>query len=159
MTFKARTLSALAVSALAVTVAVAATHAQQDPGRGRGGPGRGFGPDGAFPVLRQLNLTDAQKDQIKALVGDARAQSSPAAGDAQSIAALRRDLHAAIFADTPDPARIDQLRASLAEAQSAALAARIDVETKIAQVLTPEQRKQARELAANRPFGRGRTSH
>ena len=160
MTFTARTLSVAAVAALAVIIAVAAVDARQGPGRGPGGPGRGFGPDGPFPVLRQLNLTEAQKDQIKTLVADARAQSGDAAGEqARKVAALRRDLHAAIFADTPDPSQIDQLRTSLAEAQSAVLSARIDLETKIAQVLTPEQRKQARELAANRPFGRGRVGH
>jgi len=157
MTLRLRTVSAIAVAAIALTVAIATVHGQQAPGRGPGGPGRGFRPDGPFPVLRQLNLTDAQKDQIKTLVGEARAATDQAAGEqVRNVAALHRDLHAAIFADTPDPAQIEQLRTALAEAQSAALAARIDLETKIAQVLTPDQRKQARALAAARPRMRGR---
>jgi Spy/CpxP family protein refolding chaperone len=157
MTLRSRTVSAIAVAAIALIVAIATVHGQQDPSRGPGGPGRGFRPDGPFPVLRQLSLTDAQKDQIKTLVGEARGTTDQAAGGrAQKLAALHRDLHAAIFADTPDPAQIEQLRTALAEAQSAALAARIDLETKIAQVLTPEQRKQARELAAARPRRPGR---
>jgi protein CpxP len=160
MTLRVRTISALAIAALAVTVAIATVHGQQGPGRGPGGLRRGLGPDGPFPMLRQLNLTDAQKDQIKTIVSEARAQSDQAAGEpARKVAALHRDLQAAIFAETPDPAQIDQLRGSLAEAQAAALAARIDLQSKIAQVLTPEQRKQARELAATRPLGRGRMGH
>ena len=75
------------------------------PGRARPRPRRTRTqlPAGrAISMLRQLNLTEAQKDQIKTLVGDARAQSGDAAGaQARKIATLRRDLHAAIFADTP----------------------------------------------------------
>lgn len=154
MTLRVRTLSAIAAAAIALTVAITTVHGQQGSGRGEG---RAFRPDGPFPMLRQLNLTDAQKDQIKTLVSEARTATDDAAGEqARKVADLHRDLRAAIFADNPDPARIEQLRTALADAQSAALAARIDLETKIAQVLTPEQRKQAREAAATRPRMRGR---
>jgi Spy/CpxP family protein refolding chaperone len=80
--------------------------------------------------------------------------ASQTQAQARTLVELRRSLHATIFADTPDLAHIDQLRASIAEAEAAALAARVDLEMKIAQILTPEQRAQARELTARAP-GRG----
>ena len=45
---------------------------------------------------------------------------------------LQRTLAAAVFADVPDTAQIDQLRASIAEAEAAALAKRVDLQLKIA---------------------------
>jgi periplasmic protein CpxP/Spy len=150
MTTYTRTLSTIAAGAVAVTIAVAAAAAGQAGTAGpRQGPGRG-GPGGHFPLLRQLNLTDAQRQQIKALVDERRA-----AGDSQSplrtLTELQRSLAAALFADTPDTARIDELKAGIAEAEAAALAARVDLQLKIAQILTPEQRKQARELRERGP--------
>ena len=99
-TLTARTISA-AVAALAVILAVAAVDARQGPAAAPADPTQ-LPAGRAISMLRQLNLTEAQKDQIKTLVGDARAQSGDAAGaQARKIATLRRDLHAAIFADTP----------------------------------------------------------
>ena len=158
MTTQSRTLLTIAAAAVAVTttIAAAAGQSQVQSGRGPGGgPGRG-GPGGPMSVLRQLNLTDAQREQIKALTDAERA--THAQGSTQSpgrtLFELQKSLQAAVFADTPDTAQIDQLKASIAEAEAAALAARIDLEVKIAQVLTPEQRAQARELAAQ-GFNRG----
>ena len=71
----------------------------------------------------------------------------------EKLGELQRSLRAAIFADAPDTAQIDQLRASIAEAEAAALAARVDLQLKIAQILTPEQRQQARESAGRGPRG------
>lgn len=102
-------------------------------------------------MLRQLHLTDTQQEQLRALMQEQRAQS--AERPARRLVDLQRALHVAIFADTPDSAQIEQLRAGIAEAQAAMLAARVDLQLKIAQILTPEQRTQARELS-NRP-GRG----
>jgi Spy/CpxP family protein refolding chaperone len=108
-----------------------------------------------LPILRQLNLTETQREQIKTLTAERRAT-----GDAQSpvrkLAELQRALGAATFADTPDSAEIDRLRAGIAEAEAAMLAARVDMQLKIAQILTPEQRQQARELTERRPGRAGR---
>jgi len=51
-----------AVGALVLAAAVAIPVIAQPPQGGRG-PGRG--PGGPLPMLRGLDLTDAQKDQIK----------------------------------------------------------------------------------------------
>jgi len=159
MTFRTRTVSTIAVAAVALTFAFSTVSGQPAMGRGPGGRGRGFAPGGPFPVLRQLNLTDAQREQVKALMAQVHSENDQAAGNrATKVADLHGALQAAIFADTPDPAQIEQLRATLADAQAAALTTRIELEQKIAQILTPEQRKQARELAAQRR-GRHRSAH
>jgi protein CpxP len=159
MTLRIRTVSTIAVAAVALTLAISTVSGQPATGRGPGGRGRGFGPGGPFPALRQLNLTEAQREQVKSLMTQVHSENEQAAGDrARKVGDLHSALQAAIFADTPDPAQIEQLRATLAEAQAAALTTRIEIEQKIAQILTPEQRKQARELAAQRPGRRSRAS-
>lgn len=155
MTTYTRTLSTIAAAAVAVTIAISAGAGQaSSAGREQGPQGRG-GPGGPLPILRQLNLTDTQREQIRALVEAERPQSNEQS-PARTLRELQRSLRTAIFADTPDTAQIDQLRAAVAEAEAAVLAARVDLQLKIAQVLTPEQRKQARELADQRPSRVGR---
>lgn len=157
MNMTKRTLSTIAATAIVLAVGISTAVAQgpggRGPGQGRGfgGPGRGGpgGPGGPFPVLRQLNLTDAQRDQVKALVEEQQKQNDGSA--VRKVGELQRALQAAIFADAPDNGQIDQLRASIAEAEAAALASRIDLQIKIAQILTPEQRQQARESIGKRP--------
>ena len=150
-----RTLSTIAAAAVALATAVSAGAGQPPAGQRPGGDqGRG-GPGGPLPILRQLNLTDAQRQQIRALTDEQRAQS-PAESPRRTLGELQRALRAAIFADTPDSAQIDQLRASIAEAEAAVLAARVELQLKISQILTPEQRKQARELTDRGPGRVGR---
>jgi len=148
MTINARTLwtTLLAVFVAAAALVAISAQAQERPerrearmGGGRGhGPGRGMGP---VAGLGRLHLTDEQREQVRAIVQEARASSE---APRKQAGELHRELRAAVFADTPDPARIDTLKASIAEAQAAALAARIALDLKIAEVLTPEQRAQAR---------------
>jgi protein CpxP len=150
MTTRMRTLSAIGAAAIALGVGFATVSGQ---GRGPGGREPGFGPGGGrggpLPILRQLNLTDAQREQVRALTEDLRKQ--PDQSPARKVGELRRQLQAAIFADAPNTTQIDQLRAQIADAEAAALASRIDLELKIAQILTPEQRKQAREAIEKLP--------
>ena len=103
--------------------------------------------------LGRLDLSEEQRTQIKEVLQAAR----PADGDAplRQVMELHRSLRAAVLADTPDQAQIDRLRASIAQAEAAALAKRVEVAQKIAQILTPEQREKAKTLAPGR--GRGRT--
>jgi len=156
MTTYTRTLSTIAAAAaVVVTTAFSAGGGQPPAGRGPGpGQGRG-GPGGPLPILRQLNLTETQREQIKALTDEQRARND-AQSPARKLVELQRALEAAVFADTPDSAQIEQLRAGIAEAEAAFLAARVELQLKIAQILTPEQRKQARELTDRRPGRAGR---
>jgi len=127
---------------------VAGAQGGQGGGRGPGGPG--FGRGGAA-VLRGVDLTDAQREQIKAIHETERdGQTGPPAD-----AALNRQLQAELYADAPDAQKIADLQQQLAAAQSARLAKRIAIEQKIAQILTAEQRAQVRERLASAPDDRG----
>jgi Spy/CpxP family protein refolding chaperone len=90
-------------------------------------------------------LSDAQREQIRSIT---QAQRGNANSPQSKLADLDKQLHLAILADTPDTQKIEELKTSIAAASAEALTARIDVQTRIAQVLTPEQREQAREALA-----------
>jgi Spy/CpxP family protein refolding chaperone len=156
MALTTRTLSAIGAAAIALTVGLSTVagqttderpaaegrrHGLRPEGRGPGGPG---GPGRFMLPLGRLDLTEAQRAQVKEVLQAAR----PAEGDApfRQMMELRRSLRAAVLADTPDQAQIDQLRASIGQAEAAALSRRIEVAQKIAQILTPEQREKARTL-------------
>lgn len=146
---------ALALTAL-VTIPVMAQPPQgRGAGRGAGigmGPGGpGPGPMGAMGVLRQLDLTDAQREQIRAITEEQRQTARPG----QKVMELQQQLQLAIFADTPDAGKLNELKTALAAAEAEMLEHRIANETKIAQVLTAEQRAKARELLAQAPPRRG----
>ena len=136
-------------AALIIAAAVAIPVIAQPP-QGRGGPGGpmgpgGFGGRGGFPMLHALDLTDAQREQIRTITRQQRdATDSPQ----QKLAALQKQLHLAILAESPDTQKLDELKTAIAAAAGEALTSRIDIESRIAQVLTPEQRTKAREALA-----------
>jgi protein CpxP len=155
MNISTRTLWTTSAVVFLAAVALVTLSAQaQEPAQGRHarmGESGGFGPGrGQGPIFARLNLTDQQREQVRAIMQESRAGEQPG----QKIGQLRRELNAVIFADAPDLAKIDQLKAAIAEADAAALNKRVEAELKIAQVLTAEQRAQAREMPAARG-GRG----
>lgn len=118
----------------------------QGPGR-RGFGGPGFGGRGLMPFARMADLTDAQREQIRAILEEGREerQGPPA------HAGLHRQLQTELLADAPDEQKIETLRQQIAQASAEALTREIAVQRKIAQVLTPEQRAKAREHLAQAP--------
>ena len=134
-------------------------NTNQDPGTfsaghgGRGWAGRGMmgpmGPDGALGMLRmlgpELQLTDAQKEQLKSIL-DAHRDEWRALADRSRAA--HEALTAAITADTVDEAliRSKSAEAGVVEADIAVAAARAHNEAW--QILTPEQREKAKHLQA-----------
>ena len=150
MNIKSRTLWTTIVALLVATAALVSVSAQTKPAtEGRQGRGQGMGPGPAMPVLQRLTLTDEQREKIRWILEQ---QSKSTEAPAQKVTELQRELQLAVFADSPDRAKIDQLKADLKKAEAAALDARIETELKVAEVLTPEQRTQARQSQA----GRGR---
>jgi Spy/CpxP family protein refolding chaperone len=138
----------VAVIALLVAVPLAA-QPPQGPGRGFGGrlgPGGPGGPGRGPAPLHALSLSEEQRQQVRAIHEEQREKRPDA-----SLAELQKQLQAAIFADTPDLAKIEQLKTAIAAAEAALLAHRIDTELRVAQLLTAEQRARARELLANAP--------
>jgi Spy/CpxP family protein refolding chaperone len=128
------------------------------------GPRRGFGPGrgGPMPGLRGIELTEEQKEQIRAIHEEVRNANASPAGSAANVepgdgrprrgprgeapdAALRRQLEAELFADAPDAQRIATLEQQLVAAHATQLARHVSLQQRIAQVLTAEQRAQVRE--------------
>jgi Spy/CpxP family protein refolding chaperone len=156
------TLSVVVTAILALaayTLAGAQAAGQQErqgPGRGFGiGAGRGPGGPGgrgAMMMLRDVDLTDQQKEEIQAILKDEREGRQGPPADA----ALQRQLQAELYADNPDPQKLESLQQQLVQAEAARLAKRIEIEQKVAAVLTAEQRAQVREKLAKGPQERER---
>lgn len=153
------TMTVVALAAL-VTIPLVAQQPQgrgmgrgMGMGMGPGGPGGRGGPGGPMAFLRGVELTDAQREQIRAIMDPMR-EDSPAA----KVRDLDKELQLAILADSPDTQKIDELKAAIAAGTAEELSHRVEVESKIVQILTPAQRAQARENISKigPPQGRGR---
>ncbi len=159
-----------AVAAVVVTIGLAAgayaqnTNGGPGPFMGRGGPppgGRfggpgGRGPGGPLgplgPMLERLNLSDAQKDQVKAIVESHRDEMR-SAGDRARTA--HEALDAAINADTFDEATIRARSNDVAAVDADMVVMQARLRSEVFQILTPDQKAQAKQLQAERPHGRG----
>ena len=124
-------------------------------GRGPGGPGGPFGPGGRGGALGIVmhDLTKEQREQVRAIMDEQRDQGPPAEGK------LRHDLQAELFTESPNDARIEELRQQIIAATGDALNRQIATEKRIAQILTAEQRAKVRERLAEGPGARGRRGH
>ena len=133
------------------------------PGRGGpggpGGPGRG-GPLGGIlgPIpLERLGLTEAQNQQVRALV-DSNQEAQRALRDRAFTA--REALEAAIMSDTVDETSIRARSAEVAAVEADVAVSRAKLRNQVFQILTPEQRAEAKRLQAEGPGpGRGRGRH
>jgi protein CpxP len=164
-----------AVVALTVSAGVYAsaqnTNPNPHPFMGRGGPGgpggRGgpMGPDGPLGMLRmlgpRLNLTDAQKEQVKN-IAESRRDEWKALGDRARTA--HEALHGAITADSVDEALIRQRSAEVAAVEADLAVAQARTHAEVFQILTAEQKEQVKAFQADaknrmeqrRQGGRGR---
>jgi periplasmic protein CpxP/Spy len=107
-------------------------------------------------MVRQLDLTDAQREQLRGLMEEGRQGRDAGAG----IRDAEQKLHAAVLADTPDLQAIEALKATLNTAHAAELDHRIEMMEKVAQILTPAQKQQLLRLPPpGPPQGRGRGRH
>ena len=120
----------------------------QGPGGGRfGGPGRGGpgGPMGALGPIMRLNLTDAQKDQVKQIVESHQA-------DTKSLLDRARPAHealqAAVTSETFDEGAIRTASAQVATIEADLAVARARLHNEVFQILTPEQRTQLKDNQA-----------
>ncbi|MGE0816275.1 MAG: Spy/CpxP family protein refolding chaperone [Vicinamibacterales bacterium] len=123
---------------------------QRGPGMRGPGPGGPMGP--MLPGLRQLGLTDAQRDQIRSLMD---AHKGEFEAHAQALGPARKALDDAVTAEAFDEATVRQRAADLAavEAEGAVLRARIHSE--VWALLTPDQQQKARDLKAQAEQRRG----
>ena len=131
------------------------------PFMGRGGPTRG-GPGGRFgepggpggpmgalgplgPLMRQANLTEAQRDQVRGVIDSHR-------DEMQAIAERARPAHealqAALTSETFDEGTIRARYADVASVEADAAVARARVYSEVFQILTAEQQAQVKKLQA-----------
>jgi Spy/CpxP family protein refolding chaperone len=108
----------------------------------RGGPGGG--PGGMFGLpLRELALTDAQHEQVKAIMESHR-EEQQAVGT--KMRAARKALHEAIAADASDETAIRTAATEIGVAEGDAAVLQAKVHGAVIAILTPEQVKKAKEL-------------
>lgn len=137
--YSALVAATLGLGAFAIADAQGGTG--QEPGRG--------GPRGrmGFPFAHVADLTDQQRQQIRSILEqDRQSRQGPPAE-----VPLRRQLQAELLADAPDEQKIASLQEQIAQATSESVARHVALQRQIAQVLTPEQRAQAREQLAQAP--------
>jgi protein CpxP len=154
-------------AALAAVATTAYVHgqAQDGPGAppspharrsGPGGPGGPFGFGGRMgpggfagplPMLRQLDLTDEQRTQVRQVMESHRAELK-AVGE--RLAAAHRTQRDAVTAPQFDEAAVRATTADLAAVLGDAAVLHAKVHSEVFALLTPEQQAKAAELKAQR---------
>lgn len=117
------------------------------PGRGRGGPGGPMGPLGGLP-LRELNLTESQREQVRVIV-EPREAETRAIGE--RAMAARQALHAATTSASFDEGLVRARAAELASVEADLAVSRARIYADVFQILTPEQQAKAKEISGSRP--------
>lgn len=144
--------SLLLAGGIAVTVPFAVQARPGGPGGDWGGPGMMQGERGMFGgghhmhrLLRGLDLTEAQRDQVFSLL---HAEAPAMREKAKELRKLRMELQTLALSDTYDEAKAKSLADAGARvmADMAQQAARTG--NKVYQLLTPEQRKALEEKRA-----------
>jgi Spy/CpxP family protein refolding chaperone len=142
--FIAAVLAAVLLTGAAITVMAQPPAGPHGPGasigRGPGGPG-GFG----FPGLRQLDLTEAQQEQIKTIHQSHRQESQQIR---ERMRTAERELNEAAEGPVVDEANIRSKANAVAAAMADGTIHRAKVNAEIFNVLTSEQQEKLKTLRA-----------
>ena len=134
--------------ALVALLATSVAYAQEPPGGGFGGRGgRGFGPGGPGLALNELNLTDAQREQVREIRGRYREQIQTLSRRLGDLTAKQRQAIETVPVNETLVTSATQ-DMTQAEVEVAIQEARINAD--IWSVLTPEQQAKATKLRAER---------
>ena len=144
---KNKMIAAVAVFTLGTSLAIAAPHG------GKFGGKRGNRGEFGAKFAEKLNLTDAQKNQIKAIHSETREQN---AAFFQSFRETREQLREARQAN--DTAKAEGLKATLKSQHEQMKQIRDAERQRILSILTPEQRTQLEQMKAERGAKRGKRS-
>jgi len=147
--------AALGLALLAGTGAAVVAAREQGPmgpggfagRRGPGGPAGPGGPGGIVPGLRALDLTDAQRTQVRATMDAHKATFD---GQREKLATAHKALRTAVTAATFDEATVRQKAADLAAIEADGAVLRAKVYSEVWALLTPEQQARATALDAER---------
>ncbi|MCL2344270.1 MAG: Spy/CpxP family protein refolding chaperone [Desulfobulbus sp.] len=155
----------IAASAVALALPLSASAFNGQPGAMRGGCDMGgeagfahpgMGGDGLPRYLHRLNLSEAQRDQIFAIM---HAQAPTLRNNMKAVVKARSDLRALTTAPDFAEAKARELADAAAAAMGEMALNRAKTERQVFEVLTPEQRQQLTEmrieLKAERPRQRG----
>ena len=116
------------------------------PGYGRGyggGPGYGRGGYGPGGGLAALNLSDEQRDKIAAIQEEHRKKNWDKMGQMRSEQFKLRRMY---YADKVDPAAVAEQQKKVDDLRRQMIQSRVEARNQVSAVLTPEQRKQFRQL-------------
>jgi protein CpxP len=138
---------AIAVTAIGAAFALAQTGGKEGPGK------RGFGHHGKFGkrgggmmegrLFRQLDLTDTQKEQLKAIRTAAREESN---GLRQRMMENHRKLAELGTDGVFDQAAVEAIASQQAEVHKQMIIRRANVKAQMFAILTPEQKTKFNEL-------------
>ncbi|HXE18668.1 Spy/CpxP family protein refolding chaperone [Castellaniella sp. UC4442_H9] len=145
------TLALVAAMAAAPLIATAATDGPSDSNwpRHHQKMHRGHGMEGGWgaPMLRKLNLTQAQQDQIFKIRHD---QAQAFYDQHKAVRAARKSLRELTMADSFDQAKAQQAAQAIGQADAQLALLRAETQAQIRAVLTPEQRQQLADQRAGR---------
>jgi Spy/CpxP family protein refolding chaperone len=139
MKHNGRILTLLALIAFSAAVP---SRAVQTPQQSAGTPEPQQGAFGGDPI-RQLNLTPDQREQIRSIRENNKAER---AAISEHLRDANRLLEEALNSENPDEALVEQRVRDVAAAQASAMRMRILTEIRIRRVLTLEQRNLLRSL-------------
>lgn len=129
--------------ALALATAAVAQHEGRPRGGGHGPRGEGMGPMGPMGqlgILRELDLTEDQRTQIRALFEEVEATGAP-----DRLREARESLHDAVESGA-DESTLRQQAAQLGEVEGDAAVEWARARARIQEILTPEQKKELEQL-------------
>jgi periplasmic protein CpxP/Spy len=132
------------VAALAGGTAISYAQGPGGPGfgQGRGGPRGGAGMDAG---LRGLDLTEAQREQVRAIMQSHRSERQSAR---KALADAHRQLAEATRGTNVDEALIRERSTAVANALAADAILRARIRSEVHALLTPEQQQQLQERRA-----------
>lgn len=137
---------ALAAVILAIVVAIPLAMAQSGDKFGKrefGGGFRGHRGGGEGLMLRGLDLTDAQKEQIKQI---RESHSATIKSLREQVHTVMRDVHQANQGTTFDEAAVSQKLAQIAPLQAKLMAEEFKIRQETLAVLTAEQKAKMEQL-------------
>jgi Spy/CpxP family protein refolding chaperone len=144
--------TALGVALLAGAGLTTVTALEQGPGGpggfiGRRGPGGPGGGRGAGLPLRELGLTDTQREQVRTAMGAHKGEFDAIA---TRLRTARTALQDAVTAATFDEGAVRAKAADLAAVEADAAVLRAKAHAEVWALLTPEQQQKAQQLKAQR---------
>ncbi|MGF1699889.1 CpxP family protein [Photobacterium makurazakiensis] len=145
-----KTLALVIALPLALGSASALAYGGGKHHEGKGGKGA-CGMQNGHKVFRQLDLTDAQKEQMKELrTANRDEMRNDKSGKRAAMQAQHQEMQALVLADTFDEAAVRALAEKMTEQQVERRVVMLEKRHEMMNILTPEQKVKYQELQAER---------